>query len=76
MSDLLCTVIIYTWNNMSWKENVRAASRSLNLVNAGTINEVLNDLAASAEAATDGLLAANALDLAAMDRSNPRYDRL
>lgn len=76
MSDLLYTVIIYTWNNMSWKENVRAASRSLNLVNAGTINEVLNDLAASAEAATDGLLAANALDLAAMDRSNPMYDRL
>lgn len=76
MSDLLYTAIIYTWNNMSWKENARAASRSLNLVDAGTINEVLNDLAASAEAATAGLLAANALDLAAMDRSNPMYDRL
>lgn len=61
---------------MNWKENALAAARSLNLVSAEKINEVLNDLATSAEAATSSLLEANALDLAVMDKSNPMYDRL
>lgn len=61
---------------MNWKEQAVAASRTLNLVSAEKINEVLNSLAEAAITATDTILAANAMDLSAMEKSNPMYDRL
>ncbi|MDD3194740.1 MAG: glutamate-5-semialdehyde dehydrogenase [Paludibacter sp.] len=61
---------------MNWKEQAVAASRTLNLVSAEKINEVLNSLAEAAISATDTILAANAMDLSAMEKSNPMYDRL
>lgn len=61
---------------MNWKEQALAASRTLNLVTNDQIDAVLNDLADAAEAATGSILAANAIDLAAMETTNPMYDRL
>lgn len=61
---------------MNWKEKAVAASRMLNLADAATINKVLNDLADAAIEGSSSILEANALDLAAMERSNPMYDRL
>jgi glutamate-5-semialdehyde dehydrogenase len=55
---------------------VVAASRSLNLVSGETINQVLLALADEAEVQTEAILAENAKDLAAMEKSNPMYDRL
>jgi len=60
----------------NWKQTVVAASRSLNLVSDETINKVLLALADKAVAQTDEILVENAKDLAAMERSNPMYDRL
>jgi glutamate-5-semialdehyde dehydrogenase len=62
--------------NNSWKQTVVAASRSLNLISDETINKVLLALADKAVAQTDEILVENAKDLAAMERSNPMYDRL
>ena len=53
-----------------------AASRSLNLVNDETINKVLLALADEAVTQTEAILTENAKDLAAMEKSNPMYDRL
>lgn len=61
---------------MNWKEKAVVASRMLNLADAGTINKVLEEVADAAVASGRRILEANALDLAAMDRSNPMYDRL
>jgi glutamate-5-semialdehyde dehydrogenase len=61
---------------MNWKEKAVAASRMLNLADAVTINRVLNEVADAAIEATASILQANAQDLAAMERSNPMYDRL
>ncbi len=61
---------------MNWKEQSVAASRSLNLISVEQINSVLKDLADAAEKNTDQLLVANAKDLAAMEKTNPMYDRL
>lgn len=61
---------------MNWKEIVLAASRTLNLVSTEKINEVLLALADETVAQADMILAANEQDLAAMDKSNPMYDRL
>lgn len=61
---------------MNWKESALAASRTLNLTSAGQIDKVLLDLADTAEAATGIILEANAADLAAMEPTNPMYDRL
>ncbi len=61
---------------MNWKEIVLAASRTLNLVSTEKINEVLLALADETVAQADMILAANEHDLAAMDKSNPMYDRL
>ncbi|ODT55916.1 MAG: glutamate-5-semialdehyde dehydrogenase [Paludibacter sp. 47-17] len=61
---------------MNWKEKAVVASRMLNLADAGTINKLLEDVADAAVASGRRILEANALDLAAMDRSNPMYDRL
>lgn len=60
----------------NWKINALDASRSLNLVDDATINAVLTRLAERAVQQTDDILAANAVDLAAMETSNPMYDRL
>ena len=62
--------------NSNWKEASVAASRTLNLINDETINQVLLALADEAIAQADSILAENAKDLAAMDRTNPMYDRL
>ena len=60
----------------SWKINVVAASRSLNLVNDATLNAVLLTLADETIAQSEALLNENAKDLALMERSNAMYDRL
>lgn len=60
----------------NWKENALTASRSLNLIDDITINKVLLAIANEAIAKTDAILAENAKDLTAMDKSNPMYDRL
>lgn len=59
-----------------WKQASVLASRSLNLVNDETINQVLLALADEAVAQADAILIENAKDLAAMDNANPMYDRL
>ncbi|MDD3320031.1 MAG: glutamate-5-semialdehyde dehydrogenase [Paludibacter sp.] len=60
----------------NWKQNSVKASRSLNFVNDEMINVVLFALADEAVLQTDQILLENAKDLAAMDKSNPMYDRL
>ena len=62
--------------NSNWKEASLAASRTLNLINDETINQVLLALADEAIAQTDTILVENAKDLVAMDKANPMYDRL
>lgn len=54
----------------------REAARQLNLLDENKINEVLNAVADQTEADAGYILAENARDLAAMDKSNPKYDRL
>lgn len=63
-------------NTHDWKKATLAASRTLQLVDDSKINQVLLDLADEAIAATDEILTENAKDLAAMEKSNPMYDRL
>ncbi len=65
-----------TINTSDWKTAAVAASRTLNLINDDTINQVLLTLADEAVKNTGLILAENAKDLAAMDKSNPMYDRL
>lgn len=60
----------------NWKENALLASRKLNLLSTEEINKVLLALADKAEEKCDELLVENQKDLAAMDKSNPLYDRL
>ncbi|HNZ72657.1 MAG TPA: gamma-glutamyl-phosphate reductase, partial [Prolixibacteraceae bacterium] len=57
-------------------KKVLKASRSLNLVSVETINSVLNHVADAAIANSDAILVENAKDLARMDKSDPKYDRL
>ena len=52
------------------------ASRALSVLDDARRNAVLLRLADAIVAGSSGLLEANAVDLAAMDRSNPLYDRL
>ena len=59
-----------------WKKAALQASRSLNLIDTKLIDQVLSALADAAEANATQILAANAKDLAAMDKTNPMYDRL
>ncbi len=54
----------------------RKASVALNLIEEEKINAVLRDLADAAEAQTERILQANAIDLERMERSHPMYDRL
>ena len=55
---------------------VKVASKQLALLNDDERNAILLDLAESTEAHAADLLAANTLDLARMDKADPRYDRL
>ena len=55
---------------------VRSASRKLACCSDDEFNAVLLDLADMTESHASELLAANALDLARMDKADPRYDRL
>jgi len=57
-------------------ESVLSASRTLNLLDNETINQVLLAVAAKAEAETQSILAANQKDLKRMDSADPKYDRL
>ena len=57
-------------------QQVKAASRSLTLINKEKTNEVLIALASEVEAKSADILAANAKDLAKKDPKDPTYDRL
>ena len=57
-------------------ENVKAASRKLNLLSDLQRNEILKAVADAIIAKKGTILEANALDLAKMDKQNPLYDRL
>lgn len=54
----------------------RNASRALNLIDEKRKNDILLKVADAAETATDEILTANSADLARMDSTDPRYDRL
>ena len=56
--------------------DARRASRQLLSLNDDTIKNILLETADAIVAATDKILAANALDLSRMDPANPKYDRL
>jgi glutamate-5-semialdehyde dehydrogenase len=62
--------------HISWGDTSLIASRKLNLISDELINKVLHAVADEAVAKTDVILSANQKDLAAMDKSNPMYDRL
>lgn len=55
---------------------VQAASRELGLLTDSQINQLLNAVADAAIAQTPFILAQNEKDLARMEQSNPKYDRL
>ena len=55
---------------------VKAASRQLNLIDEKTINSLLCVVADEAEKSASDILAENAKDLALMEPSDPKYDRL
>lgn len=56
--------------------DARRASRQLLRLSDEKINKILQATADALVAATDDILAANAVDLARMDPENPKYDRL
>ena len=56
--------------------DVQTASRELALLSDNTINQILNAVADAAIEQTSFILSANEKDLARMDQSNPKYDRL
>ncbi|MDD6210733.1 MAG: glutamate-5-semialdehyde dehydrogenase [Bacteroidales bacterium] len=57
-------------------KSVQAASRTLNLLDAATINQVLLAVADEAEKEIPSILEANRKDLSRMDPNDPKYDRL
>ena len=57
-------------------ELTKRASRSLLELDAAKCNSILLRVADAIVAESDSLLEANAMDLAAMDKANPLYDRL
>lgn len=61
---------------MNWKDEVKKASYSLNILEDNEINEVLISLADSISENAGFILEENARDLAKMDKENPMYDRL
>lgn len=56
--------------------NAQKASQALNLLSDSKINKILNDLADLAEQNSAQILDANAIDLARMEPTNPKFDRL
>jgi glutamate-5-semialdehyde dehydrogenase len=63
-------------HSSDWKEAAINAARTLQLVNDKTITDTLLALADEIAVSSGNILKANAEDLAAMDKSNPMYDRL
>ena len=61
---------------MKQLELTRKASRSLNLLDVEKINSILLDVADAAIACTGDILAENQKDLARMEATDPKYDRL
>lgn len=59
-----------------WKKGALTASRSLNMVDADTINQILLALADEAEIKSEFILAENKKDLNKMSMHEPMYDRL
>lgn len=57
-------------------KNVKRAGRSLDLLDDSKINEILLAIADAAEEHSSFIIAENEKDLALMDRTDPRYDRL
>ena len=57
-------------------QKVKAASKTLGLLSDDQRNDILQAVADAIIAETPALLAANAEDLAKMDKANPLYDRL
>ena len=57
-------------------EKVKAASRTMPKIDSAKSTEILKSLSQALLDETDHILAANKLDLARMEESNPRYDRL
>jgi len=57
-------------------EKTKKASRILPTIDGKSRDELLKKLSAVIERCTNEIIAANALDLEAMDKSNPLYDRL
>jgi glutamate-5-semialdehyde dehydrogenase len=57
-------------------ENAVSASRKLNLVEGGTVKNILLDLAKEARESCDFILSENKKDLERMDSADPKYDRL
>ena len=62
--------------NINWKQAALKASRALNMVDDFKIQQILLDLADEAENQADTILIENQKDLAAMEITNPMYDRL
>ena len=57
-------------------ENALSASRALNLLSVGKINELLGKIADAADKSADFILRENQKDLVHMDSSDPKFDRL
>ena len=57
-------------------ENTLNASRELNLLSIEKVNEILLKIAVAAEKSTAFILRENQKDLARMEESDPKYDRL
>lgn len=57
-------------------KRARQAARTLGLLDTARVSEILRAVADRAELDTRKILEANALDLAKMDTSDPKYDRL
>ena len=57
-------------------ENTLSASRELNLLSVAQVNEILLKIADAADKSTAFILRENQKDLARMENSDPKYDRL
>lgn len=57
-------------------KNAVSASRKLNLVEGGTVKNILLDLAKETRESCDFILSENKKDLERMDAADPKYDRL
>ena len=57
-------------------ENTVSASRELNLLGVSKVNEILLKIADAADKSTAFILRENQKDLARMEDSDPKYDRL